>query len=178
MEENKLIKVEGKDVKVDIKSIEDILNSINFVTKKMEEANEKINGGVDAGTNEYITTSLQIIKKNVNEIKDEVIPINHSIDKKLDSLPSENTIKALLFEVEKLGNIEKTVKKIKSSHIFITAIVTAVVTVSALSYSKLDDAVFYNYVKSQISKNSWVLDKKIYELKQNTNTQVVFKKIK
>ena len=178
MGENKLIKVEGNDLTVSLKSIEDILNSINFVTKKMEEANEKINGGIDKSTNEYITNSLQLLKKNVNEIKDEVIPVNLSIDKKFDNLPTENTIKALLFEVEKLGNIEKTVKKIKSSHIITTAIVTAVVTVSALSYTKLDDAVFYNYVKSQISKNSWVLNKKIYELIQNKNNVIVFKKNK
>lgn len=161
----------NKEFIIDIDSVEKLLHAINYSTKKLERA--------DAITNaEGLETQIVRLNDNIKMlILDEVPKFQKQQAEQFDKLPSEALLKNLSYEIEKISGFDKVIRKIKSWNIAVTAIVTAVITVLGMSYSKVDDMLIYEFIKRDISKSNWVLDRGAYELQTNDKNRVVFTKL-
>lgn len=161
-----------KELVVDISSMESLLNAINYATSKLERA--------DALTNaEGLEKAVGRLNDNIKMlVLDEIPKFKKEQSQQFEKLPNEKVLKHLSYEIEKISGFEKAIGKIKGKHIAVTAVLTAVITMVGMSLSKYDDMFVYKFVKQDISKTNWVLDRAIYKLENNSGSRVVFTKIK
>lgn len=204
MEENKkdeqkaeLIKLNSKkEMVVDINEIQDILNSLNFVTKKMDESRELLYKSNNENESNSLFSLEEKISKFSNEIeglklqvtamsRDNFERLDNNIDirlsqneeKLLEKMPKEETIKTLFFQIEKLGSIDKHFKKQKTKTIAIAVITAVISTAGVLQYFDLNKSVSSYLIKNKIEKENYIISKKKFNGKRLSDGSLKFTKI-
>lgn len=179
MENNDVIKLNTeKELVVNVESIEDLLNSIKFASNKLKEAKEGLEMREIDKDYAAIKRSLDLVLENSNNVRHLDLPnFEKQLQRGLEGLPKEDTIKALLFEVERFQGVDVLFKKMRTRNIIISSLIAMIVTISAIGYSGMDDKVLRIYHHSQLQKTNFVLPKTQYELVSNKNGIATFKKI-
>lgn len=171
-EEKQVVRLnKDKELIVDISSMESLLNAINYATSKLERADALTNAeGLEKGVR-HLNDNIKML------ILDEFPKFQKQQAEHFSKLPNEALLKNLSYEIEKISGFDKVIRKIKSWNIAVTAVLTAVITVAAMSYSKYDDRLIYEFIKKDVSRSNWVLDRGVYELQTNDKNRVVFTKL-
>lgn len=179
MENNDVIKLNTeKELVVNVESIEDLLNSIKFASNKLIEAKEGLEMREIDKDYAAIKRSLELVLENSNNVRHLDLPnFEKQLKKGLEGLPKEDTLKALLFEVERFQGVDVLFKKMRTRNIIISSLIAMIVTISAIGYSGMDDKVLRIYHHSQLQKTNFILPKTQYELVSNKNGIATFKKI-
>lgn len=178
-EESKIIKFnKEKEIVVDLKSMEDMLNAVNYTTAKLEKAKEGLEALELQKDFEPIKQNLELILINSTNMRDLIFPnFEKALNKSLKELPSDDTIKSMLFEMEKFQGIDSLFNKLKIKYLIAASLISSIITVGVIGYSKIDDEFSKAYFMKQIKEENWVVSKRMYEFKSNSNGIVVLKKI-
>ena len=204
MEENKkdeqkteLIKLNAKkEMTVDIAGIEDILNTLNYVTKKMDESREllyksnsenesnslfSLEEKISRFSSEIESLKLQVTamsRDNFERLDNNIdIRLSQNEEKLLEKMPKEETIKSLFFQIEKLGSIDKHFKKQKTKTIAIAVIAAVISTAGVLQYFDLNKSVSSYLIKNKIKKENYIISKKKFNGKKLLDGSLKFTKI-
>lgn len=195
-EETELVKLNTeKDIVVDIKSMEDLINTLNYVTKKMNESKELLykSNENDEKSNLFsletkisrFSSEIEALKTRVAGNRESFQRLDNNIDvrltkneeKLLEKLPKEETIKSLFFQVEKLGSIDKHFQKLKIRTIAISIVATIISTAGVLQYFDLTKSVSSYLIKNKIKKENYLISKKKYLGKKLSDGSLKFTKI-
>lgn len=170
-----------KELTVDIKNIEDLLNSIKYATIQMEKAKEAL-------ISDELDRDFSYIKSRLDDVLDKQIhlrevvfenfekDVKKSLNTSFSTLPKEDTLKTLVFELNRFNKVDALLSKLNLKNTIISSIVTTVLVVGALAYTKYDDKIFANYITSQIKANNYVLAKSQFEITKNNQYSVEFRK--
>ncbi|MCD6257970.1 MAG: hypothetical protein J7J31_00040 [Helicobacteraceae bacterium] len=169
---DKVVKMNrDKELVIDIDSVEKLLLAINHSTKRLESADAIMNA-------EGLEKAVGRLNHNIKMlILDEFPKFKKEQAQQFEKMPNEALLKNLSFEISKISSFDKAIGKIKGKHIAITAVLTAVITMVGMSYTKVDDMLIYEYIKKDIYKKNWILDRGVYELQTNEKNRVVFTKL-
>lgn len=178
-EESKIIKFnKEKEIVVDLKSMEDMLNAVNYTTAKLENAKAGIERLELEKDFEPIKQNLDLILVNSINMRDLIFPnFEKALNDSLKELPKDDTIKAMLFEMEKFQGIDSLFNKFKIKYLIAASLISSIITVGVIGYLKVDDQLLKEYIMNQAKKENWLISKTLYEIKSNIHDTVVLKKI-
>jgi len=183
MDESKnedLIKLNSnKEMTVNVESIEDLLNSIKYATQKLNEAKEVAESKDLLHNISSVKGSMDLLIGRLDNLADNEVPkLKKEVSEVGKKLPSDGMLKSLHYELEKIGGIDESFKKLRGWHIVLTSIITAIVITGSLSFAKYDDELIRAIHLNQVQKQNWVLSRTKYKLESNKNGIAKFKKIK
>jgi hypothetical protein len=179
IEESKIIKFnKEKEIVIDLKSMEDMLNAVNYTTAKLEKAKEGLEALELQKDFEPIKQNLELILINSTNMRDLTFPnFEKALNNSLKEVPKDETIKAMLFEMEKFQGIDSLFNKFKIKYLVAASLLSSFITLGVIGYLKIDDKFSKAYFINKIKKENWVVSKTMYEFKSNNNGIVVLKKI-
>lgn len=174
--EEKIITLDstGKKLNVNLENIEDLVNIINYATNQLKEAKE---GNGTSHDYALVKKRIDLVIEIINNYNETYFPnFEKRVDRQLKKLPNEETIKTLVFELDKLKGIDTIFQKFKTRSILLSIFITALTTTLILSYVKVDDKLLHKYLMYQIKKNNYILPKAKYELSSKNSTKITFNK--
>jgi hypothetical protein len=148
-EGEKVVKMNAqKELVVNVENIESLLNAIEYSTNKIKDVDAIASG-------EALKESLQ----KIEEIR--------------KNMPKQSILKSLSFEIEKLSNLDKSFSKLRGVHIAVTAALTAIITIAAMTWTEFDNKLVHNYILNGLKKENLVASKKFWKVQNSNKNRVV-----
>lgn len=174
MDKDSVVKLNSeKELTVNISSLEDLLNSIKYATSKMEKAKEGL-GGFELNKDfSYIKDKLDLVLDKQTALRDVVFyDFEKDVKKSISSLPKEDTLQALMFELNRFNKVDVILNKISIKNTIITSIVMSVLVAVAIIATKITDEKIQAYHKAAFAKEYFMFSKNGFELSENSTNSV------
>lgn len=173
-----------KEMTVNIESVEELMSATIFLTEEMKKAKEGLSV---ANLTTDFTNVRQELKSHYDKLDTfferdfpDLVEKNQKEIKKLN-LPNDEQIASLNFDIKKISNVVPALKKIKGIHIFSSIVMTTIVIISTMFFTKYDDELINRYLtynlKKEIKKENWIVPKDKYEIIRKSSNRVIFEKI-
>lgn len=166
-----------KELTVNISSLEDLLNSIKYATSKMEQAKEGLTGVELQKDFSYIKDRLDLVMSIQKNLRDVVFEdFQKDTKKTLSNLPREDTVQALIFELNRFNKVDVLLNKISIKNTIIYSMVMSVLVVAGITYSKVIDDKYESYLTSKIRTENFIISKKDWIVSKNDNYTIEIKR--
>jgi hypothetical protein len=173
-----------KEMIVNIENFEQLYASTIFLTNEVKKAKEGLSVANFTSNFGDVREDFKRLNNKINTFVDRDLPDlvegNQKEIKKLN-LPTNEQIASLNFDIKKISNVAPALKKIRGIHIIISILMTAIVIIATMFFTKYDDEIINRYltynVKKEIKKENWIVPKDGYQIISKSSNRVIFEKI-
>lgn len=172
------LKSEKKGFLLEVDSVQDMLNAITFANKQFENALDKFDMQTASENFSSVQVELTAIKDSVIHQQNELINLKKMINQSSIDSSIVSPIKNAVFELEKINNLEKAIKKFKTKTFSFVVVLGLLIGMST-SYGA---GYFFGVSKlaagHELKDSYYMLDRNKYKYIKQKNNYLYFQKLK